>query len=207
MSKAILARKVGMLQLFDEIGRTVPVTVLESESCYVAQAKTKDTDGYDAWQIGYGERKEKHSTKADRGHAKKQGGSPVLKEVQEVQDVDPEIYKSGTRVAVDVFSVGETVSATGVSIGKGFAGTVKRHNFTRGPMSHGSHNERSPGSIGSTDAARVFKGVRMGGHMGDVKRTVRGLEVVRVDKKRNLLMVKGSVPGAKNGTVLVKSQD
>jgi large subunit ribosomal protein L3 len=207
MSKGILARKVGMLQLFDEIGRTVPVTVLESDSCFVVQTKTTETDGYAACQIGFGENKEKHSTKADRGHAKKHGGAAVRHELQEISGVDPEIYKSGTRVPVDVFTVGEVVSATGIGIGKGFAGTVKRHNFTRGPMSHGSHNERSPGSIGSTDAARVFKGVRMGGHMGDTKRTVRGLEIVRVDVKRNLLMVKGSVPGAKNSTVLVKTQE
>ena len=206
MNKGILARKVGMMQLFDERGVTVPVTVLESDACYVVQAKTSEKDGYAAWQIGFGEKKEKHVVKAETGHAKKNGSTMVLRDVRELSGVDPEIYKSGTRVPVDVFSVGEMVTVTGRSIGKGFAGTVKRHHFTRGPMSHGSHNERQPGSIGSTDAARVFKGVRMGGHMGDAERTVRGLEVVKVDAKRNLLMIKGSVPGAKNSTVLVRNQ-
>lgn len=204
MSKGLLARKVGMMQLFTERGTVVPVTVLEADSCHVVQRKTVAVDGYDAVQLGYGEVRAQKVNRPMRGHFKAAGVRPLrrLTEVRDAGEPAP-----GSPVDVSIFAAGERVDVTGVSQGKGFAGTVKRHNFKRGPVSHGSMNTRQPGSIGSVDAARVFKGMRMGGHMGAVRRTVRGLEVVRVDSERRLLLVKGSVPGHRNAVVLVRDQD
>ena len=199
--KGLLARKVGMTQLFTERGTVVPVTVLEADSCHLVQQKTVATDGYDAVQLGFGEVRAKNVTKPQRGHFKR-AGTPLLRRVVEVRDgVAPE---EGTRLSVEMFTPGERVDVTGVSKGKGFAGTVKRHNFSRGPVSHGSMNTRQPGSIGSVDAARTFKGLKMSGHLGAVRRTVRGLEIFRVDPERNLLLIKGSVPGYRNGVVLIR---
>ena len=199
--KGLLARKVGMTQLFTERGTVVPVTVLEADSCHLVQQKTVATDGYDAVQLGFGEVRPKNVTKPQRGHFKR-AGTPLLRRVLEVRDgVAPE---EGTRLTVEMFTPGERVDVTGVSKGKGFAGTVKRHNFARGPVSHGSMNTRQPGSIGSVDAARTFKGLKMSGHLGAVRRTVRGLEIFRVDPERNLLLIKGSVPGHRNGVVLIR---
>ncbi len=204
MAKGILARKVGMAQIFTERGTVVPVTVLESESCHVVQRKTTSNDGYEAIQIGFGEMLAKRVKKPLTGHFRRAGVRP-LRHLTELRDAGE--AEVGSRLRVEMFSAGELVDVTGVSQGKGFAGTVKRHGFTRGPVSHGSMNTRQPGSIGSVDAARTFKGVKMSGHYGHVRRTVRHLEVVRVDGERNLLLIKGSVPGHKNGVVLVRPSD
>lgn len=201
MARGILARKVGMTQLFTERGTVVPVTVLDAGGCRVVQRKTEGTDGYEAVQIGFGERHPRRVTKPQAGHFKKAGIPPLrtLVELREAGDI-----ATGSEVGVDLFTSGDIVDVTGVSQGKGFAGTHKRHNFALGPKTHGSMNYRQPGSIGSVDAARTFKGIRMSGHMGSVRRTIRGLEVVRVDAERKLLLVKGNVPGHRNGVVLVR---
>ncbi len=204
MAKGILARKVGMAQIFTERGTVVPVTVLESDSCHVVQRKTTAAEGYEALQIGFGEQSSKRVNKPLTGHYKRAGGRPLRKLV-ELRDAGEAAL--GTRLSVEMFTEGQLVDITGTSQGKGFAGTVKRHGFSRGPVSHGSMNTRQPGSIGSVDAARTFKGIKMSGHYGHVRRTVRHLEVVRVDGERNLLLIKGSVPGHKNGVVLIRPSD
>ena len=204
MAKGLLARKVGMTQIFTERGTVVPVTVLESDTCMVVQRKTTSTDGYEALQIGFGQQLTKRVNKPLSGHYRRAGVRPLRKLAELRDGGDAEI---GTRLTVDMFAEGQLVDVTGTSQGKGFAGTVKRHNFSRGPVSHGSMNTRQPGSIGSVDAARTFKGVKMSGHYGHVRRTIRHLEVVRVDGERNLLLVKGAVPGHKNGVVLIRPSD
>ncbi len=204
MAKGILARKVGMTQIFTERGTVVPVTVLESDSCHVVQRKTTAAEGYEALQIGFGEQSSKRVNKPLTGHYKRAGVRPLRKLV-ELRDAGEAAL--GTRLSVEMFTEGQLVDITGTSQGKGFAGTVKRHGFSRGPVSHGSMNTRQPGSIGSVDAARTFKGIKMSGHYGHVRRTVRHLEVVRVDGERNLLLIKGSVPGHKNGVVLIRPSD
>lgn len=204
MAKGLLARKVGMTQIFTERGTVVPVTVLESDSCHVVQRKTSAVDGYEAAQLGYATVSPRRVNKPLAGHFRRAGVRPLrdLVEVREPGDV-----AVGRRIGVDVFAAGELVDVTGISQGKGFSGTVKRHGFSRGPVSHGSMNTRQPGSIGSVDAARTFKGVRMSGQHGNVRRTVRRLEVVRVDGERNLLLIKGAVPGHRNSVVLVRPSD
>lgn len=205
MSKGILARKVGMTQLFTERGTVVPVTVLEAGPCRVVQRKTAAMDGYDAVQIGFGERKAKRTTKPLSGHFKRAGLRPMqnLAELRDAGDLE-----LGATLTIDaVFSPGDQVDVTGTSKGSGFSGQHKRHNFGRGPVTHGSHNIKQPGSIGSVDAARTWRGMKMAGQHGNTRRTVRGLEVVRVDAERNLLLVKGSVPGHRNAVVLVRSHD
>ncbi|HYA00631.1 MAG TPA: 50S ribosomal protein L3 [Candidatus Binatia bacterium] len=201
MAKGILARKVGMTQLFTERGTVVPVTVLEADSCHVVQVKSVAVDGYEAVQLGLGLRTSRRTTKAQAGHFKR-AGTPSLGRLAEVRDAGSPT--PGQRVSVDVFSPGERVDVTGTSQGKGFAGQHKRHHFGRGPVTHGSHNIKQPGSIGSTDAARVFRGLRMAGHLGAARATVRNLEVVRVDSERNLLLVRGAVPGHRDAVVLVR---
>jgi large subunit ribosomal protein L3 len=193
-----------MTQIFTARGTVVPVTVLESESCHVVQRKTNSNDGYEAVQIGFGEQLARRVNKPLSGHYRRAGVRPLrqLAELRDAGEVD-----LGSRLRVEMFAEGELVDVTGISQGKGFAGTVKRHGFSRGPVSHGSMNTRQPGSIGSVDAARTFKGVKMSGHFGHVRRTIRHLEVVRVDGERNLLLIKGSVPGHKNGVVLVRPSD
>lgn len=205
MSRGILARKVGMTQIFTERGTVVPVTVLEADTCRVVQRKTVPVDGYDAVQLGFGERRQRGTPKGLLGHFKRAGLAPqrALRELRNPGD-DIEV---GSRLEVDMFAAGQRVDVSGVSKGKGFSGQHKRHNFSRGPVSHGSHNIKQPGSIGSTDAARVFKGLRMAGHLGHANSTVRNLEVVRVDRERNLLLVKGAVPGHANSVVLVRDHD
>ncbi len=204
MAKGLLARKVGMTQVFTERGTVVPVTVLESGSCTVVQRKSTATDGYEAVQIGFGEMAAKRVNKPLSGHFKRAGVRP-LRRLTELRDAgDAEV---GARLTVEMFTAGQLVDVTGTSQGKGFSGTVKRHGFSRGPVSHGSMNTRQPGSIGSVDAARTFKGVRMSGQFGNVRRTVRHLEVVRVDGERNLLLVKGAVPGHRNAVVLIRPSD
>jgi large subunit ribosomal protein L3 len=204
VAKGLLARKVGMTQIFTERGTVVPVTVLESDSCVVVQRKTTATDGYEAVQIGFGEVSPKRVTKPLAGHYRRAGVRP-LRRLTELRDAGD--AENGTRLTVEMFAEGQLVDVTGTSQGKGFAGTVKRHNFSRGPVSHGSMNTRQPGSIGSVDAARTFKGVKMSGHYGAVRRTIRHLEVVRVDGERNLLLVKGAVPGHRNAVVLIRPSD
>lgn len=204
MAKGLLARKVGMTQVFTERGTVVPVTVLESDSCLVVQRKTASKDGYDAIQIGFGEQLAKRVNKPMSGHFRRAGVRP-LRRLTEIRDAGE--AELGRRLTVEMFSAGQLVDVTGTSQGKGFAGTVKRHGFSRGPVSHGSMNTRQPGSIGSVDAARTFKGIKMSGHYGSVRRTIRHLEVVRVDGERNLLLIKGAVPGHKNAVVLIRPSD
>ena len=193
-----------MTQVFTERGTVVPVTVLEVGPCRVVQRKTRTLDGYDAVQIGFGERRPRRTPRPLSGHFKRAGLRP-MRRLAELRDAgEPEL---GAELTVELFTTGQRVDVVGVSKGKGFAGQHKRHNFGRGPVTHGSHNIRQPGSVGSVDAARTWRGVKMAGHLGDARTTVRGLEVVRVDAERNLLLVKGAVPGARNGVVLVRDAD
>ncbi len=201
---AILARKLGMTQIFQEDGRLERVTVLEAGPCLVTAVRTAERDGYDAVQLAFGATKEKHITRAELGHLRK-AGAPPLRHVKEFRDERGEL-KMGETVTVEAFAPGAKVKVSGTSKGKGFQGTVKRHGFSRGPVSHGSHNVRAPGSIGaSADPARVFKGIRGPGQMGNHRVTQRGLEIVGVDPELNLLMVRGGVPGPPNGVVEVRT--
>jgi large subunit ribosomal protein L3 len=201
---AILGRKIGMTQLFVEGGESVPVTVIEAAPNRVTAARTEDADGYTAVQLGADEVAERKLTKAELGHLAKTE-APPLRRLVEIRDYDGEA-EIGGEVTVGDFEEGDRVKVSAVAIGKGFQGTIKRHNFGRGPVSHGSHNVRAPGSIGaSADPARVFKGQKMPGRMGGKRVTQRGLEVVRIDAERNLLLVRGSVPGPRNGAVEVRS--
>jgi len=200
---AILGKKVGMTQLFIEGGESVPVTVIEAMPNRVAAIRTEDADGYSAIQLGADEVAERKLTRAELGHLAK-SGAPPLRRLVEIRDHDGEAEVGG-EVTVGDFEEGDRVKVSAVAIGKGFQGTIKRHNFGRGPVSHGSHNVRAPGSIGaSADPARVFRGQKMPGRMGGKRVTQRGLEVVRVDAERNLLLVRGSVPGPRNGAVEVR---
>jgi len=201
---AILARKLGMTQRFRDDGRVDRVTVLEAGPCHVVGLRTADRDGYDAVQLGFGAVRERRLTKPELGHLKKAGVPPV-RHLAEFRDEAGEL-QVGDEVRVDVFEPGQRVKVSAVSKGKGFQGTIKRHNFSRGPETHGSHNVRAPGSIGaSATPSRVFKGVRGPGRMGGKRVTQRGLEVVEVMAGENLLLVRGSVPGPKNGTVEVRT--
>jgi large subunit ribosomal protein L3 len=201
---AILARKVGMTQRFLDDGRVERVTVLEAGPCAVTAIRTADRDGYDAVQLGFGPVRERRLTKAQMGHLKK-AGAPPLRHLAEFRDEAGEL-QVGDEVRVDVFEPGQRVKVSGTSKGKGFQGTIKRHNFSRGPMTHGSHNIRAPGAVGaSATPSRVFKGLRGPGRMGGKRVTQRGLEVVEVIPDQNLLLVRGSVPGPRNGTVEVRT--
>jgi large subunit ribosomal protein L3 len=203
----LLGRKLGMTQVFDpEDGRVERVTVIEAGPCFVTAIRRAERDGYDAVQVGFGEVREKKLTKAELGHLKKASVGP-LKHLREFRG-DPGELEVGAEVKVDsVFEKGQVVKVSGVSKGKGFQGTIKRHNFHRGPVSHGSHNIRAPGSIGaSADPSRVFKGIRGPGQMGAGRVTQRGLEVVDVRPNENLLFVRGSVPGP-NGSVVEIRRD
>ena len=201
---AIIGRKVGMTQIFGEDGARVPLTVIEAGPCHVTQVKTMEADGYDAVQLGFGAIKPKGLSKPELGHLKK-ASAPPLRHVSEFRDEAGELTV-GDQVTVEAFEPGQTVKISGVSKGKGFQGTVKRHNFARGPVSHGSHNVRAPGSIGAAAyPARVFKGIRGPGQMGNKRVTQKGLEVVRIDAGSNLLMLRGSVPGPRNGVVEVRT--
>ncbi len=200
---AIIGKKVGMTQVFKEDGTLVPVTVIEAGPCPVTAIRDPERDGYRAIQLGFGETGEGRLTKAELGHLKKADAAPV-RTLVEFRDEDER--QVGDVVTVEDFEAGQKVKVSAISVGKGFQGTIRRHNFSRGPVSHGSHNVRPPGSIGaSADPARVFKGVRMPGQMGARRVTERGLEVVDVDTEQNLLLVKGGVPGPRNATVEVRS--
>src|SRR4051812_3343062 len=201
---AILAKKLGMTQLFREDGRVERVTVLEAGPCPVTGIRTLDRDGYEAVQLAFGATKEKHLSKPELGHLKK-AGAPPMKHLVEFRDHADE-WLVGDTVTVEAFEVGQKVKISGTSKGKGFQGTIKRHNFASGPKSHGSHNVRAPGSIGASAwPARVMKGIRGPGQMGNERVTQKGLEIVEVRPRDNLLMVRGAVPGPKNGIVEVRT--
>ncbi|MBJ7332902.1 MAG: 50S ribosomal protein L3 [Solirubrobacteraceae bacterium] len=201
---AILAKKLGMTQLFLEDGKVERVTVLEAGPCPVTALRTQERDGYTAVQLGFGASKEKHLTKAELGHLKKADAPPV-RHLVEFRDEGEGLQVGGT-VTVEAFEVGDKLKIAGTSKGKGFQGTIKRHNFASGPKSHGSHNVRAPGSIGASAwPARVMKGIRGPGQMGNKRITQKGLEVVRIDADQNLLIVRGSVPGPRNGVVEVRT--
>ncbi|NLM96778.1 MAG: 50S ribosomal protein L3 [Halanaerobiaceae bacterium] len=202
MAKGLIGKKLGMTQIFQENGTAIPVTVLKAGPNVVVQKKTREKDGYDALQLGFEDKKEHRTNKPEKGHFKRAGVSPK-KHLAEFRDF-PEDLNEGDEITVDLFAEGEKVDITGISKGKGFAGTVKRYNFGRGPMSHGSHNHRAPGSIGGVDAARVFKGQKLPGRMGNERVTIQNLEVIRVDKEKHTILVKGSVPGPINGIVYIK---
>jgi large subunit ribosomal protein L3 len=204
MAKGIIGTKIGMTQLFDEeSGQVTPVTVIEAGPCPVVAVRTAESDGYTAVQLAYGAVKEKKLSRPRAGHLKAAGVAPhrTLIEFR-----DAEGWNAGDTVTVEAFEQGERVKVSGVSRGKGFAGTIKRHRFSRGPMSHGSHNIRAPGSIGaSATPSHVYKGTRMAGQMGSQRVTQRGLRVVEVDAERNLLLVRGAVPGAVGGVLEIRS--
>lgn len=206
MQKAILGKKIGMTQIFDEVGRVIPVTVIEAGPCVVVQKKTVEADGYEAIQVGFDTIKEKKVTKPMAGHFGK-AGQTAKKYVREFRLEDSTGYEVGQELKADVFAEGEWVDVTGVSRGKGFAGSIKRHGYSRGPTTHGSHYHRGPGSMGAVDAARVFKGKKLPGRMGGDKITVQKLQVVRVDTDRNLLLIRGAVPGARGGLLTVKNSE
>ena len=202
---ALLGRKLGMTQVFQDDGRVERVSVVEAGPCHVTGVRTVERDGYEAVQLGFGQVKEKRLQKARLGHLKK-ADAPALSQLKEFRGEAGEL-QVGDTVTVEAFEKGQTVKVSGRSKGKGFQGTVKRHNFSRGPVTHGSHNVRAPGSIGaSATPSRVFKGIRGPGQMGNKRVTQRGLTVVDVDPERNLLLLRGSVPGPKGGTVEIREE-
>jgi large subunit ribosomal protein L3 len=204
MTKGILGRKVGMTQIFAENGDLIPVTVIEAAPNVVLQKKTNETDGYEAIQLGFDDKREKLSNKPEKGHVAKAETAPK-RFIREFRGVDVAGYEVGQEVKVDTFAEGDIVDITGVSKGKGFQGVIKRHGFSRGPMSHGSRFHRAPGSLGAVDGQRVFKGKKLPGRTGGDTVTIQNLEIVRVDAERNLLLVKGNVPGARKSLITVKS--
>lgn len=205
MGKTILGRKLGMSQVWSEDDRLIPVTVIEAGPCFVSQVKTKKNDGYDAIQLAFGDMKAGKATKPAAGHFAKAKLDPK-RHVHEARIDEGDSFKRGQKISVDIFEVGTKIDVTGTSKGKGFAGVMKRHNFKGGPGGHGSHFHRAPGSIGMcASPSRVLKGVSMPGHMGDETVTVKKLEVIKVDAEQNLLIVKGAVPGGKNGLLVIRT--
>lgn len=204
MDKAIIGKKLGMTQMFTETGELIPVTAILAGPCPVIQVKALERDGYQAVQVGFDEIPERKLNKPASGHFTKANAAPH-RVLREFRLTDAAKYQVGDKIAVDVFKTGEAVDVTGISRGKGFAGAIKRWGFHRGPMSHGSKYHRGVGSLQARDAARVWKGRKMPGHMGSVRRTVQNLEVVKVDSEQNLLLVRGSVPGAKGSIVTIKN--
>ncbi|MFD2216920.1 50S ribosomal protein L3 [Metabacillus endolithicus] len=204
MTKGILGRKVGMTQVFAENGDLIPVTVIEANPNVVLQKKSVDTDGYNAVQLGFEDKREKLSNKPEKGHVAKANTAPK-RFVKELREASLEQIEVGQEVKVDIFTAGEIVDVTGVSKGKGFQGSIKRHGQSRGPMSHGSRYHRRPGSMGPVAPNRVFKNKLLPGRMGGERITVQNLEIVRVDAERNLLLIKGNVPGPKKALITVKS--
>ena len=206
MAKAILGRELGMTQIFTEEGRVVPVTVVESGNNFVLRSKTVESDGYNAVQIGFGDIKEKNVTKPLKGQFEK-AGVKAVRFIREMRLAAPSEYNVGDTIGVDIFAAGDLVDVVGTSKGKGFAGGIKRHNFARGPMGHGSKSHREPGSTGamiSGPGGRVLKGKKLPGRMGGERVTVQRLTVVRVDADRNLILIKGAIPGPKKGFVVIK---
>ncbi len=205
MKKGIIGKKIGMTQIFDEKGNVIPVTVIEAGPCVVAQVKTTQTDGYNAIQLGFGEIKDKHINKPEAGHFAK-AKLANKKHLREFRLEDISSYKVGDEVKADVFEAGEKIDVQGISKGKGFQGVIKRHGQHRGPMGHGSMYHRRPGSMGPTSTpGRVFKGKKLPGHMGRTTITIQNLDVVRVDMDKNVLLIKGSVPGPKGAILKIKS--
>ncbi len=207
MAKGILGKKLGMTQIFTEEGFLIPVTVIEAGPCTVVQKKTAETDNYNAVQLGFGDKRESLFNKPQKGHFAKANVKPkrYLKEIRFEPDEDFANLNVGDEVRVDIFTEGEFVDVTGRTKGKGFQGNIKRHGHGRGPMSHGSKYHRGVGALNSVDPARVFKGRKLPGRMGGQRRTVQNLEIVKVDVERNLLLVKGAVPGVKGSLVVVRN--
>ncbi|MEH7383188.1 50S ribosomal protein L3 [Bacillus sp. JJ1533] len=204
MTKGILGRKIGMTQVFVGNGELIPVTVIEAAPNVVLQKKSAETDGYEAVQIGFEDKREKLSNKPEKGHASKANTAPK-RFVRELRGVNLDEFEVGQEVKVDIFAEGDIVDVTGISKGKGFQGAIKRHGQSRGPMSHGSRYHRRPGSMGPVAPNRVFKNKLLPGRMGGERITVQNLEIVKVDTERNLLLVKGNVPGARKSVITVKS--
>ena len=202
--KGILGKKIGMTQVFAKNGKLIPVTVVSVEPNVVMQVKTKETDGYEAIQLGFVSKKEKHSTKAETGHAKKANTAPK-RFLKEIKGVEVSNYELGQEIKCDIFEAGEIVDVTGTSKGKGFQGVIKRYNQTRGPMGHGSQYHRGVGSMGTLRPMRVFKGKKLPGHMGNETVTIQNLEVVAIDLDENVILIKGNIPGPKNSFVVIKS--
>ena len=204
MNKGLIGKKVGMTQIFDEAGKVIPVTAIEAGPCVVAQVKTEETDGYTAIQLGFGEVKENKMSKPEKGHFTKVNVTPK-KHLREFR-VDTVEVKVGDELKADVFAAGDKIDIQGTSKGKGFQGVIKRHGQSRGPMGHGSMYHRRPGSMGSTSTpGRVFKGKKLPGHMGVQTVTIQNLEVVKVDLDKNVILVKGSVPGTKGAILKLKA--
>jgi large subunit ribosomal protein L3 len=203
MTKGILGRKIGMTQVFAENGDLIPVTVVEAAPNVVLQVKSVETDGYEAVQLGFEDKREKLSNKPEKGHVGKANTAPK-RFVKEINGVDLAGYEVGQEVKVDIFAEGEMVDVTGISKGKGFQGVIKRHGQSRGPMAHGSRYHRRPGSMGPVAPNRVFKGKLLPGRMGGEQITVQNLQIVKVDTERNLLLIKGNVPGARKALLKIK---
>ena len=202
--KGILGRKIGMTQVFTESGKLIPVTVVEVEKNVVTQIKTKENDGYEAIQLGFGNTREKLATKASAGHTAKAQTTPK-RFFREIKGVDVNSYTLGQEISADIFVPGEVVDVTGTTKGKGFQGVIKRHGQSRGPMGHGSHYHRRPGSMGTMRPMRVFKGKKLAGHMGTLTVTIQNLEIVAVDTENNVILISGNIPGPKKGLVLIRS--
>lgn len=205
MKKAILGKKIGMTQVFTEDGQLIPVSVIQAGPCQVVQKKTEEVDGYTAVQVGYEDKKERRANKPEKGHFQK-ANVPVKKYLKEFKLDNAAELNVGDELTVEQFADRDVLDVTGTSKGHGFAGTIKRWGTHRGPMTHGSHYHRGPGSLGAcSDPSRVFKGKKMPGHYGVVKVTIQNLDLVKIDKERNLLLVKGSIPGPKGGLVVVRN--
>lgn len=204
MTKGILGKKLGMTQVFTPEGLVLPVTVIQAGPCVVLQKKDAENDGYASIQIGFDDKKEKNANKPELGHAKKAGATPK-RYIREIRGVNSADYEVGQEIKADIFAEGEYVDVTGTSKGKGFQGVIKRHGQSTGPMAHGSRYHRGPGSMGSIQANRVPKGKKLPGHMGHETVTLQNLQVVKVDTERNVILVKGSIPGPKNSYIKIKT--
>ncbi|MEH7010790.1 50S ribosomal protein L3 [Neobacillus niacini] len=204
MTKGILGRKIGMTQVFAENGNLIPVTVVEAAQNVVLQKKSVESDGYEAIQVGFEDKRDKLANKPEKGHVAKANTTPK-RFIREFRGVDVTGYEVGQEVKVDIFATGDVVDVTGISKGKGFQGVIKRHGQSRGPMAHGSRYHRRPGSMGPVAPNRVFKGKLLPGRMGGEQITVQNLEIVKVDVERNLLLIKGNVPGPKKALLKIKS--
>ena len=204
MTKGILGKKVGMTQIFTESGELIPVTVVEATPNVVLQVKTVETDGYEAIQVGYQDKREVLSNKPAKGHVAKANTAPK-RFIKEFKNVELGEYEVGKEIKVDVFQAGDGVDVTGTTKGKGFQGAIKRHGQSRGPMSHGSRYHRRPGSMGPVAPNRVFKNKRLAGRMGGDRVTIQNLEVVKVDVERNVILIKGNIPGANKSLITIKS--
>ena len=204
MAKGILGRKIGMTQIFSAQGDLIPVTIVQAEPNVVLQVKTVETDGYNAVQLGFADAKEKNSSKAQIKHAQKANTNPK-RFIKEIAGDEMLVFKAGQEFKVNIFTEGEIVDVTGTSKGKGYAGVIKRHNFHRGPMAHGSGYHRGTGSMGSIDSARIFKNKKMPGRLGGEQVTIQNLQIVKVDVEKNIILVRGNVPGAKKSYVMISN--